>query len=220
MKFLLPFVVAAFAVFGATCCDVAQADVPAPPRIAKPQSKVLVVYFSRAGEQYNVGVVKKGNTAFVAEEIARQTGADLFEIKPKKDVYPKKYEDLTDFAKKEMNKKARPEYDGKVPDLKQYDTIFIGSPVWWGDWPMVMYTFFEKNDLSGKKLAPFCTHEGSGLSGFDKKLQKACPKSSILKGLAITGTVAQKNRQKTAENVSKWLDEIKVKKIAEPKKLP
>ena len=85
---------------------------------------------------------------------------------------------------------------------------------------MVMYTFFEKNDLSGKKLAPFCTHEGSGLSGFDKKLQKACPKSSILKGLAITGTVAQKNRQKTAENVSKWLDEIKVKKIAEPKKLP
>lgn len=211
MKLFLTLVAAVLTAF-ATTCDAAQPN--ASPSTKTSQSKILVVYFSRAGEQYRVGVVKKGNTAFVAEEIARQTGADLFEVKPKKDVYPKGYDDLTDFAKKEMSKKARPEYDGKVPDLKQYDTVFIGAPVWWGDWPMIMYTFFEKNDLSGKKLAPFCTHEGSGLSGFDKKLQKACPKGSVTKGLAVTGTTAQKDRKKTAESVSKWLDEIKVKKTS------
>ena len=181
------------------------------------KSRTLVVYFSRAGEQYKVGVVKKGNTAFVAEEIAKQTGADLFEIKPKKDVYPNKYDPLIDYAKKEQSKKERPEYVGAVPNLKNYDVVFVGAPVWWGDWPMIMYTFFEKNNLDGKTLAPFCTHEGSGLSGFDKKLAKACPKSKVTKGLAMTGQDAQKNAKKVTAEVSKWLDNIKVPKASTKK---
>lgn len=175
-------------------------------------ARSLVVYFSRADEQYGVGKIKKGNTAFVAEEIAKQTGADLFEVKPRKDEYPKTYDALTDYAKKEQRAKARPEYMKPSPDLKKYDVIFVGAPVWWGDWPMIMYTFFEANDFSGKRLAPFCTHEGSGLSGLDKKLQKACPGGKVLKGLALTGTTAQKDRKKTAESVSKWLSDINIMK--------
>ena len=155
-----------------------------------------------------VGVIDKGNTAIVAEMIAEQTGADLFEILPADDHYPMTYEALTDVAKQEQNEKARPEYNGTLPDLSKYSTIFIGSPVWWGDWPMIMYTVFENNDFSGKTLIPFSTHEGSGLSGFDKKLAGACPDSTIGKGLAIEGNDAQNNQEKARESVSSWLAEL------------
>ena len=171
-------------------------------------SDTLVLYFSRTGEQYVVGVIDKGNTAIVAEMIAEQTGADLFEILPADDHYPMTYEALTDVAKQEQNEKARPEYSGTLPDLSKYSTIFIGSPVWWGDWPMIMYTVFENNDFSGKTLIPFSTHEGSGLSGFDKKLAGACPDSTIGKGLAIEGNDAQNNQEKARESVSSWLAEL------------
>ena len=168
----------------------------------------LVIYFSRTGEQYEVGVIDKGNTEIVAEMIAEQTGADMFEVLPVDDHYPMTYDALTDVAKQEQNDKARPEYSGELPDLAKYSTIFIGSPVWWGDWPMIMYTMFEKNDFSGKTLIPFSTHEGSGLSGFDKKLEGACPDSTIGKGLAIRGYDAQNNQEEVRESVGSWLTEL------------
>ncbi len=170
-------------------------------------SSTLVVYFSRTGEQYTVGVIDKGNTAIVAEMIAEQTGADLFEVLPVDDHYPMTYAELTDVAKQEQNDNARPEYAGEVPDLSAYDTIYIGAPVWWGDWPMIMYTFFEKNadGLSGKKLVPFSTHEGSGLSGFDRKLESACPNSTILEGLAIRGNDCQNKQDSVRSEVSDWI---------------
>ncbi len=170
-------------------------------------SNILVVYFSRTGEQYTVGVIDHGNTAIVAEMIADETGADLFEILPEDDHYPMTYAELTDVAKKEQNDKARPAYAGEVPDLSQYDTVFIGAPVWWGDWPMIMYTFFEENAeaLAGKKLVPFSTHEGSGLSGFDKKLSTAIPRSSVLKGLATRGNDCQNKQDSVRESVNEWI---------------
>lgn len=170
-------------------------------------SDTLVVYFSRTGEQYNVGVIDKGNTAIVADMIANQTGADVFEILPQEDYYPYTYDELTDVAKKELNENARPAYAGVVPDLSQYSTIFIGAPVWWGDWPMIMYTFFEENadGLAGKTLIPFSTHAGSGLSGFDRKLSGACPDSTVGTGLAIAGTDAQKHQDSVRQNVNDWL---------------
>ena len=91
-----------------------------------------------------------------------------------------------------------------------YSTIFIGAPVWWGDWPMIMYTVFENNDFSGKTLIPFSTHEGSGLSGFDKKLQSACPDAEVLKGLAVRGNDAQNSQDKVRESVNSWLTELGV----------
>lgn len=168
-------------------------------------SKVLVVYFSRTGEQYGVGVIEKGNTEIVAELVAELTGADLYQVVPSEDYYPMTYNELTDVAKKEQKEKARPAYAATVPDLSGYDTIFIGAPVWWGDWPMIMYTFFENEDLSGKTLIPFCTHAGSGLSGFDKKLASACPDSTVLSGLAVSGADAQNNPDSVRSKVSDWI---------------
>ena len=172
--------------------------------------KSLVVYFSRTGEQYTVGVIDKGNTAIVAEIIAEQLGADLFELVPADDHYPMTYAELTDVAKREQNENARPAYAGEVPDLSQYDMIFIGAPVWWGDWPMICYTFFENNAdaLAEKTLVPFSTHEGSGLSGFDKKLAKACPDASVEKGLAVRGNDCQNRQDSVREDVAGWLEEL------------
>ena len=169
--------------------------------------KSLVVYFSRTGEQYTVGVIDKGNTAIVAEMIADETGADLFELVPADDHYPMTYAELTDVAKREQRDNARPEYAGEAPDLSQYDTIFIGAPVWWGDWPMICYTFFENHAdaFAGKTLVPFSTHEGSGLSGFDKKLAKACPDAAVEKGLAVRGNDCQNRLDSVREDVAEWL---------------
>ena len=173
---------------------------------AAQDTDVLVIYFSRIGEQYGVGVIEKGNTKIAAEMIADKTGADLFEIEPEVDNYPLTYNELADMAKREQNQKARPAYKkDETFDLSRYNTIFIGAPVWWGDWPMIMYTFFENEDLSGKTLYPFSTHAGSGLSGFDRKLASACPDSTVGKGLAITGADCQNKQDKVRDSINKWL---------------
>ncbi|MBR3298122.1 MAG: flavodoxin [Clostridia bacterium] len=170
-------------------------------------SDTLVVYFSRTGEQYKVGVIDNGNTAIVAEMIGDRTGADLWEVMPANDHYPMTYSELLDVAKRELNENARPAYAGEVLDLSQYNTIFIGAPVWWGDWPMIMYTFFEQNAdaFAGKLLIPFSTHEGSGLSGFDRKLSSACPNSTVGTGLAVRGSDCQNKQESVRETVNKWL---------------
>ena len=172
--------------------------------IEKTESKALIVYFSRTGEQYGVGIIEKGNTAIVAEMIADYTGADLYEVEPVKD-YPRTYDALTDVAKEEQNKNERPKIKGDLPDLSGYDTIFIGSPVWWGDWPMIMYTYFEANDFSGKTLIPFSTHGGSGLSGFDTKLKKAAPGAKVLEGIGIYGEDCQNDADNVRTDVTEWL---------------
>ena len=171
-------------------------------------NRVLVVYFSRTGEQYGVGVIEEGNTAIVAKMIIEATGADSFEIVPADDHYPMTYDELLEVAKQEQNENARPAYQGTVIDLSRYDTVFIGAPVWWGDWPMICYTFFENEDLSGKTLYPFSTHAGSGLSGFDRKLASACPGSTVGEGLAVAGTDCQNKKDSVRGKVSNWLSDL------------
>ena len=201
-----------FAFLLAACCFAGEAkeNSAAGEPSTNSGSDVLVVYFSRTGEQYSVGVIDKGNTAIVAKMIIDRTGADSFEILPEEDYYPYTYDELTDVAKKEQNEKARPAYAGEVPDLTGYSMIFIGAPVWWGDWPMICYTFFEQNAeaLEGKTLIPFSTHEGSGLSGFDGKLSSVCPNSTVGKGLAIRGNDAQNNQDNVRNEVDEWLSEL------------
>ncbi|MBR3083211.1 MAG: NAD(P)H-dependent oxidoreductase [Oscillospiraceae bacterium] len=188
--------------------DTKDADGPvageAPTDAPSSGTNILVVYFSRTGEQYTVGVIDEGNTAIVAKMIAEKTGADLYEILTETD-YPYTYSELTDVAKKEQNEKARPAIKAELPDVSQYDTIFIGAPVWWGDWPMILYTFFESADLSGKNLVPFSTHEGSGLSGFDKKLASAVPDATVLTGQAFRGNDCQNKKDSVSDTVDKWL---------------
>ena len=190
----------------ATAQSIAE-DTPADAAGGPAGSKVMVIYFSRAGEQYSVGVIEKGNTAIVAEMIIEATGADSWEVLPADDRYPTdNYKALTDVALQEQRDNARPSIAGDLPDFSGYDTIFIGSPVWWGDWPMIMYTFFESTELSGKTLIPFSTHGGSGLSGFDRSLAAAFPDCTVGKGLAIAGTDAQNNQDKVRDNVAGWLN--------------
>ena len=198
---------------GSTSEPVPPADEAAGPEAAveTPEvsgSDILVLYFSRTGEQYNVGVIEKGNTAIVAEIIGEATDADLYEILPADDHYPMTYKELTDVALQEQRDRARPAYAGELPDFDSYDTIFIGAPVWWGDWPMILYTVFESTPLSGKTLIPFSTHAGSGLSGFDRSLAAVYPDCTIAKGLAVAGTDTQNNPDKVQTSVANWLNEL------------
>ena len=170
--------------------------------------KVLVAYFSRTGEQYSVGNITEGNTAIIAKMIAAKTGGDLFEIKVAKDNYPKGYSALTDYAKEEKQKKARPEIVGKVAKFTDYDTVFIGYPNWWSDMPMPVYTFLESYDFTNKNVVPFCTHEGSGIGGTENNVKNAAKGSKPLKGFAIYGHTAQNERAEAEKKVLQWLKEI------------
>lgn len=165
--------------------------------------KTLVVFFSRAGENYAVGNIKKGNTHIVAEMIAEETGAALFQIDPQK-AYPEDYTKCTEVAKEEVESKARPAIKGDVA-VEDYDIIFIGYPNWWGDAPMPVYTFIEKHNWQGKTVVPFCTHEGSGLEDTESKLRKACEGATFHKGLAVRGATAQKSQEQARKAVTGWL---------------
>lgn len=165
--------------------------------------KTLVVFFSRTGENYAVGNIKKGNTHIIAEMIAEETDGTLFQVEPLK-AYPANYTKCTEVAKQEMESKARPAIKGDVA-VEDYDVIYIGYPTWWGDMPMPVYTFIEKHNWQGKTVVPFCTHEGSGLSDTENKLKKACEGTTILKGLAILGTTAQKSQEQARKTVINWL---------------
>ena len=171
----------------------------------KTEGKAIVVYFSHTGENYSVGVIKEGNTAKVAKVIAAKTGADIYEIKEVKP-YPQSYDECVDLAKKELKDKARPEIAGDLPDLTDYQVVYLGYPNWWGDCPMIVYTFLEKSKIEGKTILPFCTHEGSGLGSTAKNIQKAFPGAKIeLNGLSLRGATAQKDAAATEQAVDKWL---------------
>ena len=166
-------------------------------------SKILVVYFSRTGENYNVGNVEVGNTAMVASYIKEYLKADSFEIIPT-NKYSDKYQECLDQATKEKDENARPEIQNKISNFDQYDTIFVGYPIWWGDMPMIMHTFFESYDFNGKKVIPFNTHEGSGDAGTYTTVQKDLPKANVTTdGLALDGKTARSDdgKQKTID----WL---------------
>ena len=168
--------------------------------------KVLVAYFSRADENYNIGYIEKGNTQVVAETIAEETGGTLFHIETVSP-YPADYNECIDLAKKEMNLSARPAIQGDA-DVEAYDVVFLGYPNWWGEAPMAVYTFIEKRCWQGKTVIPFCTHEGSGLGSTVGRLKTACQGATFLPGLAIQGTVAQNNRNQTLHNVKAWLKKL------------
>lgn len=168
--------------------------------------RILVAFFSRAGENYDVGYIEKGNTRIVAEFISEQTGGDLFLIETETP-YPDTYKDCTETARREKENNFRPSLKGDVP-VEDYDVVFIGYPVWWGDMPMAVYAFIEKHDWKGKTVIPFCTHEGSGISGTDRNIGKACGGAVLLNGVAVKGSVAQKSPYRMRQDVAGWLEEL------------
>lgn len=154
--------------------------------------KPLVVYFSHSG-----------NTRSVANEIALQTGADIFEIVPA-EPYTTDYDTLLEAARNEKADNARPEISGTLDNLDDYDTIYLGYPNWWADMPMVMYTFLDTYDLSGKTVSPFVTSGGSGFSGTVDAIRSLEPEAVVTEGLAVRDTDAGD----PAKAVSDWLTSL------------
>ena len=152
-------------------------------------AKNLVVFYSRKGENHMPGgieVLPKGNTAYAAEFIQAALNADLFEIDTVKP-YAEGYRACCMEAVEEFKTNARPEIKGFVEDISGYDTIFVCFPCWCGTAPMCVFTFLEHYDLSGKKIVPLCTNEGSGLANAPEYLAKSCPGAVIAEGLAVRG---------------------------------
>lgn len=165
--------------------------------------KALVVYFSRSGENYIVGKVKKGNTAFIAEYIAEMTGADLYEIKSVKPYETYSYEKMLNTIREEKERGEKPRYTTQLKSVKDYDVIFVGGPIWWGTFPAVMFSFFDDYDMNGKTIVPFTTNEGSGLGMTVTDLQRQYPKAKVLTGFSIFGQEARKPEAKKL--VADWL---------------
>lgn len=164
-------------------------------------AKVLVVYYSRKGENHMPGgiqVLEKGHTAFAAEYIRDALDGDLFEIDTVKP-YAENYRECCMEAVQEARAKARPAIRGFVKDISGYDTIFVCFPCWCGTAPMCVFTFLEHYDLTGKKILPLCTNEGSGLANAPKDLEASCPGAEILPGLSVRGHQVRDSRQQITD---------------------
>ncbi|MGT2637833.1 flavodoxin [Streptococcus ratti] len=169
---------------------------------------VLVVYFSRT-KGVSDGPLKTGHTKVIADHIAKATKADEYEIVPQKP-YPDDYEETADQAREEQEEDARPAIANDLPDISGYETIFIGSPVWWSEYPMIVRTFLdaEAEELADKTLIPFTTHLGSGLGNTQEQLESQFPNAKVLDGFSIRG---EEETVKNAKNeVNDWLKEIGV----------
>lgn len=151
----------------------------------------LVVYFSWSN-----------NTEAVAVEIQNQTSADTYELIPAQP-YTEDYDELLDIASDEQRNNARPEISGSV-DLTEYEVIYLGYPIWWSDMPMLLYTFLDTYDLSGKVIAPFCTSGGSGLARSIQGIQNAEPNAEVVTGLHIGSS----NASNSSAAVSDWLSQL------------
>ena len=155
-------------------------------------SKSLVIYFSWSG-----------NTENVAKSIQSQTDSDIFEIVPATP-YSDDYDTVVDLAQEEQRSKARPAISGTIKNIADYDVIYVGFPNWWGDMPMILYTFFDTYDRSSKTIALFCTSGGSGLSGTVNEVKSLEPNATVTEGLHI-GSGSSSNPDKA---VSEWLNDI------------
>ncbi|SDB03933.1 Flavodoxin [Pseudobutyrivibrio sp. YE44] len=152
--------------------------------------KSLIIYFSRADENYAVGYIDKGNTEIVAEYVQKLTGADMFKVEPAVP-YAKDYKTCIEEAKQRIGNAPIKE---KLTDISAYDTVYIMSPIYWGTYAPEVETALEGLDFTGKTVRVICTHEGSGLSGMPSDVKRMC-KGAILdnKGLAIRGAQASQS---------------------------
>lgn len=154
--------------------------------------KVLIAYFSWGG-----------NTQHVAEHIAEQTGGTLFRIETV-DPYPTDYDECTRVARAELDNGVRPELNGTVEDMDQYDVVFVGCPVWWHTAPMAVWSFLEsaEYDFSDKIIVPFCTYASTYREETLAKIVELTPRSVHLQGF---GTVSR-----NTNGVESWLRTINV----------
>ena len=156
--------------------------------------KMLVAYFSCSG------VTKK-----VSAALADSVGADLYEIAPRE---PYSAADLNWMDQKsrstlEMNDpKARPAIAAAVPNMAEYDVVFVGFPIWWYVAPTIINTFLESYDFSGKTIIPFATSGGSGMGKTNEKLGPSCPGATLLQGKLLNGNLSEDSLKNWVKNLS------------------
>ena len=164
-------------------------------------AKTLIAFYSRRGENYVNGGIKfleRGNNELIVDQLKKYLpDADVFRIDTVKK-YADDYMVCIEEAKAELRESARPELKKYPESIDQYDTIFVGYPNWWGTMPMCVYTFLEHFDLTGKKIVPFCTNEGSGMGGSERELKKICKGATVASGLSIHGAEAAQSENKVA----------------------
>lgn len=155
-------------------------------------NKSLIVYFSWSG-----------NTENVANSIQLQTNADIFEIVPEVP-YTDDYDALLDLAQEEQRNDIRPAIANDIKNINDYDVVYVGFPNWWGDMPMILYTFFDTYDLSNKTIAPFCTSGGSGMSNTVEEIKNLEENAIVTDGLHVGSSFASDPEN----DVTEWLQEI------------
>lgn len=161
----------------------------------------LIIYFSRKGQNYFGGRIRsvpKGNTAYVAEYIQKAVGGDLFEIETV-ETYPEDYMECTEVAKREKNADARPELKRYLESAEGYDNVFVCGPCWWGTYPMAVFSQLDRLDLSGKRVFPVMTHEGSGLGSSESDLRRHCRGARVEAGLAVPGSSAEGSERRVSD---------------------
>ena len=163
-------------------------------------NKGIIIYFSRADENYSVGYITKGNTEVVAEYIRDITKADMFNVE-RKVSYAKDYNTCIKQAQDEQRRGERPELKQMLNSIEDYDVVFVGSPIYWGTMPNPLLTQLEKLNWQGKTVMPFTTHEGSGLGNVVADLKNICKGATVLNGLAITGSAVKGSKDK----VQNWI---------------
>lgn len=163
---------------------------------------ILIVYFSRAGENYAVGHISVGNTAIMAGYISDFTSGTIFEIVPKVP-YPNSYEEMKTISINEVDNNLRPEIKDSIADLDKYSIVFVGSPIWYNGPPMIMRTFYEtyKEQLKTKIVIPFGTHEGSGVSSCTDLLKEYFPDIKTYDAFGVRGRDVRESR----DRVDTWL---------------
>lgn len=188
-------------------------ELPSPSETAN-ETNSLVVYFSQpetdkpdnmTQEEDNSTVVIDGkvlgNTQYMAQVIAENTNSDIFRIEPSIP-YPTDHTTLVNQASEEKQDKARPAIKNEIENLDKYDTIYIGYPNWWGDMPMILYTFFESYDFSGKTIITFNTHGGSGFSNTVSTIRSLEPDATVVEGLSIS----RNHIQDAKDEIVEWVN--------------
>lgn len=166
--------------------------------------RTLIAFFSRAGENYFGGsrrYVEVGNTEIAMDIVSGMIDADRFKIEMKKP-YPREYDRCIDEAKKDLRSGARPEILPFPYDISAYDTVILGYPNYWGTVPMAVLTFLESADLSGRRILPLCTNEGSGMGSSEEDIRAACPGSEVARGLPLNGSRVKDS----SASIRKWLE--------------
>lgn len=175
---------------------------PAP---SNTNGKNLVAYFSMPDNVDDSTVVidgeTLGSTQYMAYVIQETVGADIFRIEPETP-YPTDHDELVDLAKEEQNDNARPKIKDTIKNFDTYENIFVGYPNWWGDMPMILYSFFDEYDFSGKTIIPFNTHGGSGFSGTVSTIKELEPNAEVLDGKSISRNDIQDAEQEIVDWVN------------------